>query len=136
MTSCTSLTLTINSQKMRDLYEKYLKLNKAFPNKAGKLLQVITTQKRLIENLSHRKQETEVKELLLSVAEGYDVAIDLLEYMKQVIQGVANDAESLLPGATIRNTVRDQSELISYFLQAQEKEVELIRERNGITRKD
>jgi hypothetical protein len=121
---------------MRDLYEKYYELNKSFPNKAGKLLQVITTQKRLIETLSKRKQEPEVKQLLISVAEGYDVSIDLLEYMKQVIQGVANDSESILEGAAIRNSVRDQSELISHFLAVHDNEVKTIRQKHELTRKN
>lgn len=105
---------------MRDLNEKYIELNRSFPNKAGKLLQVITTQKRLVEKLAKTKQSEDIKTLLISVAEGYDVSLDLLEYMKNVLQGVANDADALLEGSAIRNTVRLQNELISSFIANQE----------------
>jgi hypothetical protein len=103
---------------MRDLNEKYYELNKAFPNKAGKLMQVITTQKRLIEGLALSKQTDDVKALLLSVAEGYDVTVDLLDYMKNVLQGVANDAEALMEGSKLRNTVNDQNEFIGLLIQS------------------
>lgn len=120
MTLNISIQPTINSQTMRDLNEKYIELNRSFPNKAGKLLQVITTQKRLVEKLAKTKQSEDIKTLLISVAEGYDVSLDLLEYMKNVLQGVANDADALLEGSAIRNTVRLQNELISSFIANQE----------------
>jgi hypothetical protein len=101
---------------MRDLNEKYYELNRAFPNKAGKLLQVITTQKRLVEKLAKTKQSEDVKTLLISVAEGYDVSIDLLDYFKNVLQGVANDAEALMDGSKVRNSLNDQNELITRIL--------------------
>lgn len=121
---------------MRDINEKYIELNRSFPNKAGKLLQIITTQKRLVEKLVKTKQTPESEALLISVAEGYDVTLDLLNYMKNVLQGVANDAEALLEGSAIRNTVRLQNELISNFIAKQEEEVEAIRKRHESTRKD
>lgn len=115
---------------MRDLNEKYLELNRSFPNKAGKLLQVITTQKRLVEKLAKTKQSDDVKALLISVAEGYDVSIDLLEYMKNVLQGVANDAEALLEGSKVRNIVRDQNELIGHFLAKEDNYIQSVKERH------
>ena len=97
---------------MQDLLTKYIDLKLAFPNKAGKLDQIMQTQKRLAGKLSKQKQSEEVKELLLSVGEGYDVAMDLLQYCKNVIHGCANDAESLQEGATIRNINKLQGEEI------------------------
>jgi len=132
MTFNTFGTLTINSQTMRDLNEKYYELNKAFPNKAGKLMQVITTQKRLIEGLASSKQTDDVKALLISVAEGYDVTVDLLEYMKNVLQGVANDAEALMEGSKVRNIVKDQSELIQHFLAKEDQMIEKIKTARGL----
>lgn len=108
---------------MRDLNEKYYELNKAFPNKAGKLMQVITTQKRLIEGLASSKQTDDIKALLLSVAEGYDVSVDLLDYMKNVLQGVANDAEALMEGSKLRNTVNDQNEFIGLLIQSRDNDI-------------
>jgi hypothetical protein len=117
---------------MRDLNEKYYELNKAFPNKAGKLMQVITTQKRLIEGLASSKQTDDVKALLISVAEGYDVTVDLLDYMKNVLQGVANDAEALMEGSKLRNIVKDQSELIQHFLAKEDQMIETIKTSRGL----
>jgi hypothetical protein len=105
---------------MRDLNEKYYELNRSFPNKAGKLMEIITTQKRLIEGLARQKQSDEVKALLLKVGEGYDVTVDILEYMKKVLQGVANDAEALQIGSRLRNTVNDQNEFIGLLMQHNE----------------
>lgn len=97
---------------MRDVREKYVRLNIDFPNKAGKLRQVIETQKRLVNKLSKLKQTDDIKALLLAVSEGYDVSIDLLEYMKLVLHGVANDAEILADGGKSRNIIKMQSEEI------------------------
>ena len=132
MTFNTFGTLTINSQTMRDINEKYYELNKAFPNKAGKLMQVITTQKRLIEGLASSKQTDDVKALLISVAEGYDVTVDLLDYMKNVLQGVANDAEALMEGSKVRNICKDQSELIQHFLAKEDQMIETIKTARGL----
>lgn len=115
---------------MRDLTEKYLSLNREFPNKAGKLRQVIETQKRLITKLSKIKQPDSVKELLVSVAEGYDVSLDILEYMKLTLQGVADDSEALLEGSKIRNSHRMQSEEI-LMLWDKIKEYDAIRADKG-----
>jgi hypothetical protein len=132
MTFNTFGTHTINLQTMRDLNEKYYELNKAFPNKAGKLMQVITTQKRLIEGLASSKQTDEVKALLISVAEGYDVTVDILDYMKNVLQGVANDVEALMDGSKVRNIVKDQSELIQHFLAKEDQMIETIKTARGL----
>lgn len=101
---------------MRDYNEKYYELNRSFPNKAGKLMEVITTQKRLIEGLASQKNSKDVEALILKVAEGYDVTVDILEYMKNVLQGVANDAEALQVGSRLRNTINDQNEFIGALI--------------------
>lgn len=93
--------------------EKYYRINLDFPDKAGKLKSVIETQKRLVEAIArmHPKDE-DIKALLVSVAEGYGVTDDLLTYMKNVLQGVANDSAALLEGSKIRTQHRDQGEEI------------------------
>jgi len=108
---------------MRDLNEKYYELNKAFPNKAGKLMQVITTQKRLVEAMANPRLPDDVKALLLSVSEGYEVTVDILDYMKNVLQGVANDAEALMEGSKLRNTVNDQNEFIGLLIQSRDNDI-------------
>lgn len=87
---------------MRDLSMKYHDIEKDFPNRAGKLRQVLETQKRLIETLMRDKQSEDVKALLSSVGEGYDVGKELLDYTFNIIQGVANDASALREGSEIR----------------------------------
>ena len=101
---------------MRDYQEKYLMIYQQFPNKAGKLKQIIETQKRLITKLSRTKQSETVNELLISASEGYDVADELLNWTKDVLQGVLNDAGALKDGATILNTIKMQSDLISHYM--------------------
>ena len=97
---------------MRDVSEKYIRLNKDFPNKAGKLRSLLETQKRLLQTLSKTKQSDKVQELMLATAEAYDVSIDLLDYTHKVLQGVATDAEVLMEGSRIRNSHKMQSEEI------------------------
>ncbi len=106
---------------MTEQLEKYVRLNIEFPNKAGKLASVLATQKRLIESLSKTKQSTNVQQLLISAAEGYDVAQDLLEYMKTTLQEVANDSQTLIEGARMRNTIYLQSVFISELMESRDK---------------
>jgi flagellar biosynthesis/type III secretory pathway chaperone len=91
---------------MRDVTEKYIRLNKDFPNKAGKLKSLLEAQRRLLETLSKSKQSDKVKELMIASAEAYDVSDDLLTYTHNVLQGVAKDCEVLIDGANLRNKLR------------------------------
>ncbi len=101
---------------MRDYLEKYLLIHRQFPNKAGKLAQLLEAQERLILKLSRQKQDGDVKSLLALVAESYDVSIDLLQWNKEVLQGVLNDAEHLAEGARMRNTIKMQSDIITEYM--------------------
>ena len=101
---------------MRDVLEKYLLINRQFPNKAGKLAQLLEAQKRIILKLSRQKHDDDVKSLLALVAESYDVSTDLLQWNKEVLQGVLNDAEHLAEGARMRNTIKMQSDIITEYM--------------------
>jgi len=101
---------------MRDYLEKYLLIQRQFPNKAGKLAQLLEAQKRLILKLSRQKQDEDVKSLLTLVAESYDVSTNLLQWNKEVLQGVLNDAEHLAEGAGMRNTIKMQSDIITEYM--------------------
>jgi hypothetical protein len=92
--------------------DKYIQLNRAFPNKAGALLRIITAQKRMVENLARTKQPEEIKNLLTIVAEGHDVANDLMGYMKATLQEVADDSIILIEGAKTRRIIETQAEEI------------------------
>ena len=87
---------------MRDKLEKYLLIKSQFPNKAGELDRILNTQKRLLMKMGNQKGNT--GDLMLSVAQGYDVATDLLKWMHNVLQGVCEDAD-LIDGAKARNTI-------------------------------
>ena len=99
---------------MRDYSEKYLLIQREFPNRAGELLRIITTQKRLIQNLGHQKGD--VGALMLASAEGHDVAIETLDWMKEVLQGVLKDAEALKEGSQVRNALAFQSSIVEEWL--------------------
>jgi len=101
---------------MRDYLEKYLLIQRQFPNKAGKLAQLLEAQKRLILKLSRQNQSEDVKSLLALVAESYDVSNDLLTWNKDILQGVLNDAEHLAEGARYRNTIKMQSDIILEYM--------------------
>lgn len=100
-----------------DNLEKYIRLNMDFPNKAGKLDSVLSAQKRLLTQLARTHGLTkEMKELLILVAEGYEVSNDLLAYIKNTLQEVANDAGTLIEGARMRNIIQEQSEFIGHVM--------------------
>lgn len=100
----------------RDYLEKYLIIQKDFPNKAGKLASLLAVQKRIITKLATTAKDPEIIALISLIAESYDLTVDLLDWNKSVLQGVLNDAESLAEGAKIRNTIKMQSEIISEYL--------------------
>lgn len=101
---------------MHDHMEKYLNIQMEFPNRAGKLAQVMATQKRLAEELAKRPQDDNTKRLLIATAEGYDVGMELLDWFKTQLQEVCNDVHILKDGAKMRNIIQEQSELVSFFL--------------------
>lgn len=101
---------------MRDYLEKYLIIQQSFPNKAGKIAQLLEAQKRLITKLAKQKQTDEVKSLLAVMAENYDVTSEFLQWNKEVLQGVLNDAEHLAEGAKCRNIIQEQSELLAFYM--------------------
>lgn len=107
---------------MRDYSEKYLLIRDQFPNKAGELLRLITAQKRLIKKIGS-KQSKDVQELMLASAEAHDVAIDLLDWMKQILQGIAEDAIALNEGSKVRNSLNFQSAIIDEYLNRYDKDV-------------
>lgn len=99
-----------------DYKEKYLRISADFAERAGRLDQITTSQKRLINRMAKSKQTEDVKTLLVSVAESVDASDALLRYTHQTLQGVSNDAKALCNGATLRNTIKWQSDLIEEFL--------------------
>lgn len=102
---------------MRDYEEKYLLIQRDFPNKAGKLAQLLATQKRQIQNLTAlAKKNKDVEAILLTSAETYDVGHEILGWIKEVLQGVLNDSEALKEGSQVRNALKFQSEIVEQWL--------------------
>lgn len=91
-------------------------IQQSFPNKAGKIAQLLEAQKRLITKLARQKQTDDVKSLLAAVAENYDVTSEFMQWSKEVLQGVLNDAEHLAEGAKYRNIIQEQSELLAFYM--------------------
>ena len=109
----------------------YLEIPQVWPDKAGKLFQVITTQKRLINKMAAKRGlDDDTKALLISVAEGYDVTVDLMAWMKQTLQEVAADANALYDGARMRQTIAEQSELITAYFDAEMRALETKKKEN------
>lgn len=114
---------------MTDLQVKYYEINKSWPNKAGKLSQLLAFQRRKVERLSHSRQPDEVKELLKAVAEGHDVATQLIGYVHGLLKEVALDSETLMKGAQTRNMIQEQSDMISFFFDRQQAEFDREKEK-------
>jgi hypothetical protein len=101
---------------MRDHIEKYLEIQELFPNKAGKLRSILEVQRRLTQELANRPQDDNTKRLLIANAEGYDVAIDLLEWFKTQLNEVMKDVSVLKEGAKSRNIIEEQGQLIGFYM--------------------
>lgn len=110
---------------MRDHLEKYLELNRQFPNMAGKLHSMMVTQRRQIGKLHIlARTNQDVEALILTCAETYDVALDLLGWMKEVIQEVAIDSEAMREGAKVRNALDWQNAIVEEYLKRYDNEIE------------
>ena len=90
--------------------EKYLLINLEYAPMAGRLDQLTTAQKRLVERLSKRKDlPDDVKALIVSVADSIEVSEGLLKFTHKFFHGVVEDAHALLRGAEIRNIEASQT---------------------------
>lgn len=106
---------------MRDLTEKYIAIQTEFPNKAGELRRILEVQKRYMERVMRQQTTDETKGLLVTVAEGYEVGVELLDYMHKLCQGVANDAVALSEGSEVRNINKMQGQEIRRLWELMEK---------------
>lgn len=122
---------------MTDNLEKYLQIQAQFPNKAGKLMQILQTQKRLTEELARRPQDDNTKRLLIANAEGYDVAVDLIEWFKTQLNDIMQDIDTIKEGAKMRNVIQEQSDLISFYMgnDISTKIIKLIKSRKWVFRR-
>ncbi len=109
-----------------DYKEKYYRLNLDWPDKAGKLSQVMATQKRLVTSMARSKQTEEAKKLIESVAEGYDVAIDLMKWMQDTLQDVGRDAHALAEGSQVHNQLKWNQEVLSEMMDAKNNRIDTI----------
>lgn len=102
-----------------------------FPDRAGKLRQVLETQKRLALKLSSKRNlSDDAKALLISVAEGYDVGVELLEWVHQRFQQVVSDSKVLIESARARQVLQEQGELISKLWDEEMKRLKEYQEEN------
>ena len=131
-------TLNLLRNSMRDYMEKYFLIRDQFPAMAGELLRLVTAQKRIIEKLTSQKNSKDVEALILTAAETYDVATYLLDWTKDILQGVANDAAALREGSAVRNSLNFQSAIVEEYLNRHDWEIDRIksRQQNELTRKN
>lgn len=111
-----------------DKLEKYIQAPMLWPNKAGKLRQLMETQKRLLLELAKTKQPNNVASLMLSVSESYDVSVDLLDWTHKVLKGLEADAQHLKEGAKMRNIIHEQSQIIKEYMAKDDRAIQEIRD--------
>lgn len=112
---------------MRDYNEKYLLIKEQFPNKAGELRRILEAQKRLIKRMGLQKGNT--GDLMILCAEGYDVSVDLLEWFKNVLNGICEDSEALREGSRVRNSLAWQNSIVEAYLDRYDKDIERIQQK-------
>lgn len=123
---------TANSEdECKDKAWTYFEMAREFPDRAGKLRQVLETQKRLALKLSSKRNlSDDAKALLISVAEGYDVGVELLEWVHQRFQQVVSDSKVLIESARARQVLQEQGELISKLWDEEMKRLKEYQEEN------
>src|SRR5690606_30223841 len=131
MTTPTSSTSNSADDQWKDKAWTYFEMARAFPNRAGKLRQVLETQKRLALKLSSKRNlSDDAKALLISVAEGYDVGVELLEWVHQRFQQVVSDSKVLIESARAIQVLQEQGELISKLWDEEMKRLKEYQEEN------
>lgn len=93
----------------------YYELSNQWPNKAGKLKSLISTQKRMIEKLAKEKQTDSVKLLLITDAEINEVAEDLINYVHNALTEISKDFKAYQEGDKMRSIIQEQSEHLKYY---------------------
>jgi hypothetical protein len=114
-------------EKYKDKRLKYVELRMLWTNKAAKLESVVSAQKRISERMLFKRKllDEDTKSLLIAVADGYDVTIDLLEYVTATLKEMLEDFEHFVDGAKMRDIIEMQSEIIEEYM---DKKNELIME--------
>ena len=102
---------------------RYARLSIDFTGKAAELCRILAAQSRMVKALSRSKQTPEVKALLVSVAEGYDVSNDLLTWTRDVLQEVAKDQQALAEGSLVREQLKWAQEFNAQLLDREDKEL-------------
>jgi hypothetical protein len=108
---------------------KYLELPQMFQMKAGDISITSKQQLRACEKLaahvSRQKPKTPkefeqnewLKDFVMKTADLNDKTIVLLDYLKDRVQEICNDAKALKDGAKLNAMVRDQAEKIEILMQ-------------------
>lgn len=114
-----------NKEKYQDNLLKYLELRMLWTNKAAKLEGVLRAQKRISEKLLSKRKllDEDAKSLLIAVADGYDVSIDLLEYVTSTLMEMLKDFDYFFDGAKMRNIIEMQSEMIQGYMDENDKKI-------------
>lgn len=100
---------------------RYVRLKIDFTGKAAELCRILAAQSRMVKAMMRTKQTPEVKALLVSVAEGYDAANELMTWTRDVMQEVANDQQALAQGSRIREQLKAAQEFNTQLLDREDK---------------
>ena len=100
---------------MKDNRYKYVEITKAFPDRAGRLAQTLTTLKRLIQKQVSYKHTSEMEALLITASEAIDIGFEFNEWTKEVWTEVLRDYQDLEEVAKLKNLIQDQAETIQYY---------------------
>lgn len=100
---------------------RYARLSIDFTGKAAELCRILAAQSRMVKALSRAKQTPEVKALIVSVAEGYDVSNDLLTWTRDVLQEVAKDEQALTEGSQVRERLKWAQEFNAQLLDREDQ---------------
>lgn len=129
---------------------KYLELPQVFQSRAGEIdiasKQHLRICQRLASHLSKQKPKTGkefeqheyLKNFVVKTAEMNQKTIELLEYLRGMVQEIANDTKSLREGAALTARIKDQGEKILQTMRERdeaENKYHELRKRSGSTNK-
>jgi len=110
---------------------KYLEIPKVFLNHVIDLRIALAQQAKTIEAMAKSKTVRENQNLtdfVISTAQTNQQTTELLDWMKDMLQKISDDANIVFDGARLRNQLQDQSDTIELLMAQKE---ELIQEKYG-----
>lgn len=100
-----------------DHMRKYLEMPQRFYDHAVGIEIAIKKNQREIEAaIPDAKKSARLADLVVSTADVNEKVLELLAYTKNLLQEIANDAETVMDGARLKNLIQDQSDTIKTLM--------------------